>query len=152
MIKGNLKTLKTVISNYNFITLEAPNECYGNLMIDTDDGEVWTDEFCDFTHNEYKVYNDDAIHDVIQDFRWANPCWEKMRKMLISQGVDIGDKLAANIADLKKQGVSQEEICNELDISNKVYNAHSEYTKGEYNLPSDKLSRNARNLRRFRAK
>lgn len=78
MIKGNLETLKTVISNYNFITLEAPNECYGNLMIDTDDGEVWTDEFCDFTHNEYKVYNDDAIHDVIQDYRWENPCWENM--------------------------------------------------------------------------
>lgn len=76
----------------------------------------------------------------------------KMRKMLISQSVDIGDKLAVNIADLKKQGVSQEEICNELGISNKVYNAHSEYTKGEYNLPSDKLSRNAQNLRRFRAK
>jgi hypothetical protein len=76
----------------------------------------------------------------------------KVRKILISQGVDIGDKLAASIVDLKKQGYSQKEICKELEISDKVYNAHSEYTKGEYNLALDKLSRNARNLRRFRAK
>lgn len=78
MITGKLETLKTAIKDYNFITFDAPDECYGNLMIDTDDGEVWTDEFCDFTHNEYKVYNDDAVHDIIQDYRWENPCWENM--------------------------------------------------------------------------
>lgn len=38
---------------------------YGNLMLDRGTGEVWTDTFCSIGHNEYKVYHDPMIIDLV---------------------------------------------------------------------------------------
>ncbi len=39
---------------------------YGNLMIDRDTGEVWTDEYYDISHKSYTVYKYPSIADLIE--------------------------------------------------------------------------------------
>ena len=37
---------------------------YGNLMLDLETGELWTDEFYSLGHNQWKEYKSDKIIDL----------------------------------------------------------------------------------------
>lgn len=54
--------LKKAVGDYKRANAGGPySPLYGNLMFDSDTGEVWTDTFCDLGHNSWKEYQSDSI-------------------------------------------------------------------------------------------
>lgn len=71
-IKGAVKDYRSA-NKYGFL---SPS--YGYLMIDLEDGEVWTDYFCSIGHNNWNEYHKDSIVNLINYIQYI--------------GVDIRDE------------------------------------------------------------
>lgn len=61
---SEIKGLHEAIERYNEVNSGGGYDpWYGRLMYDKSTGEVWTDEFYDLGHNQFKkYYNDDIIN------------------------------------------------------------------------------------------
>nr|DAJ92517.1 MAG TPA: hypothetical protein [Caudoviricetes sp.] len=60
MIK--IKGLKKAVGDYQRANSEGfYSPRYGCLMYDSEDGELWTDEFYSLGHNEWKEYHSSSI-------------------------------------------------------------------------------------------
>ncbi len=73
--------------------------------------------------------------------------WQKVTKILVSNGICPNETSAA-VQRLSNQGKTKEEICEELKISKKVYDAYMPYTKCEYR--SENRTKNAMEIEKCR--
>ena len=61
----NIKGLKKAVGTYQRANAEGCySSCYGELMFDSETGELWTDEFCSLGHNEWKEYKSLSIVNI----------------------------------------------------------------------------------------
>lgn len=57
-----IKGLKKAVGDYQRANSEGfYSPSYGYLMFDSEDGQLWTDEFYSLGHNEWKEYHSDTI-------------------------------------------------------------------------------------------
>lgn len=57
-----IKGLKKAVGEYKRANAEGYfSPRYGELMFDTSDGEIWTDEFYSIGHNDWNEYRSDTI-------------------------------------------------------------------------------------------
>ena len=57
-----IKGLKKAVGDYQRANSEGfYSPRYGYIMYDSEDGQLWTDEFYSLGHNEWKEYHSDTI-------------------------------------------------------------------------------------------
>lgn len=61
-----IKGLKKAVGDYNRINVGGYSANYGYMMLNRTTGELWVDEFCDYGHNSYKVYDNPAIINIVR--------------------------------------------------------------------------------------
>lgn len=72
-MKINKTELKKAIKDYiDFNKCGYYNPRYGVIMINREDGAVWTDEFYSLGHNSWKVYNSKSIISLSQELLVRN--------------------------------------------------------------------------------
>lgn len=74
----------------------------------------------------------------------------KARKILVSMGINLTSKVASQIMALYKNGYSENEIADIMNLSVKYINSYLPYSRGIYN--SENLSDNAKRIKKCRQK
>ena len=65
-----IKGLKKAVGTYQQANSGGRfSSYYGEMMLDTETGEIWTDEFCSLGHNEWKEYHNPAIVNLSRQMR-----------------------------------------------------------------------------------
>ena len=68
-----IKGLKKAVGDYQRVNSDGPySPCYGEIMLDAETGEIWTDEFCSLGHNEWKEYHNPAVVNLSRQMREHN--------------------------------------------------------------------------------
>lgn len=61
-----IKGIKKAVGDYNRANANGfYGARYGNMMLNRNTGEVWTDEFYSLGHNEWKEYHDKSIINLV---------------------------------------------------------------------------------------
>lgn len=60
--------IETAVDDYQWASSDPYSPLYGRLMLDRDTGEVWTDVFYSLGRNEWKVYHDPAICNLLTEY------------------------------------------------------------------------------------
>ena len=69
-----LKNLKKAVAEYKRLNAGGPYDpFYGYLMLDTETGEMWTDEFYSLGHNSWKQYEKDSIINLGETILYEDP-------------------------------------------------------------------------------